>query len=414
MFNLELAWNKPGKNSDLKESSDHVLRIRISSESKGKGLPLHMAIALDTSGSMNGDKLEAAKKACRSVVAQLRDGDRLELASFSTEVQPLLKSHTGGKGSVETANLAINNLQASGVTRTDKALNWIQNALPEEPGIVRVGILITDGHATTPEGKIIDNVTPLLNQAETISSAGIVLHTVGLGDAADFNTEFLYALSNKGQGTFMYADTPQELEPELRERLTVSQAIAIDDAQLELIPQLNDVKVKAFCRFSPDYLPLEETAKGILTIGAIRTDTPTDVLVKVEIPRLSPGKPSGEQEVLQVQLTASALDNPMKETATILYTPEYDKSQQVNSDVEASRALWEIRENLVTLQRETNPNRTRQLLKTIELEAVDHGLDDLKGQIERLKDDLEKMGKLSPRHATKALTIANQSQVKSR
>ncbi|WP_066382419.1 vWA domain-containing protein [Anabaena sp. CA = ATCC 33047] len=407
MLNLELTWNKPAKNSDERVSTDHVLRVRISPSSKKQGLPLRMAIALDTSGSMQGEKLEAAKKACRSVVAQLRDSDRLELASFATEVQPLLKSHSGGKGAVETANSAISSLQASGVTRTDKALNWIQNALPEETGIVRVGILITDGHATTPEGKILDNVTPLLNQAEKLSSEGIVLHTVGLGDAADFNTEFLYNLSTRGQGTFMYADTPQELEPELRERLTVSQAIAIDDAKLELIPKIKDLNIKAFCRFSPDYLPLEETAKGILTIGSIRTDTPTDVLVKVEIPRLSPGKSPGEQEVMQVQLTASALNNPITETATILYTPEYDKSEQINSDVEASRALWEIRENLVILQRETNPNRTRQLLKTIEIEAVDHGLDDLKDQIDQLKDDLEKMGKLSPRHATKALTIAN-------
>ncbi|MDH6097558.1 VWA domain-containing protein [Anabaenopsis sp. FSS-46] len=407
MMNLELSWNKPAKNSDEKVSTDHVLRIRISPSLKRQGLPLRMAIALDTSGSMLGEKLEAAKKACRSVVAQLRDRDRLELASFATEVQPLLKSHSGGKGAVETANSAISSLQASGVTRTDKALNWIQNALPEETGIVRVGILITDGHATTPEGKILDNVTPLLNQAEKLSSEGIVLHTVGLGDAADFNTEFLYNLSTRGQGTFMYADTPQELEPELRERLTVSQAIAIDDAKLELITKIKDLNIKAFCRFSPDYLPLEETAKGILTIGSIRTDTPTDVLVKVEIPRLSPGKSPGEQEVMQVQLMASALDNPVTETATILYTPEYDKSEQINSDVEASRALWEIRENLVILQRETNPNRTRQLLKTIEIEAVDHGLDDLKEQIDKLKDDLEKMGKLSPRHATKALTIAN-------
>jgi Ca-activated chloride channel family protein len=407
MMNLELSWNKPAKNSDEKVSTDHVLRIRISPSLKRQGLPLRMAIALDTSGSMQGEKLEAAKKACRSVVAQLRDIDRLELASFATEVQPLLKSHSGGKGAVETANSAISSLQASGVTRTDKALNWIQNALPEETGIVRVGILITDGHATTPEGKILDNVTPLLNQAEKLSSEGIILHTVGLGDAADFNTEFLYNLTTRGQGTFMYADTPQELEPEMQERLTVSQAIAIDDAKLELITKIKDLNIKAFCRFSPDYLPLEETAKGILTIGSIRTDTPTDVLVKVEIPRLSPGKSPGEQEVMQVQLTASALDNPVTETATILYTPEYDKSEQINSDVEASRALWEIRENLVILQRETNPNRTRQLLKTIEIEAVDHGLDDLKEQIDQLKDDLEKMGKLSPRHATKALTIAN-------
>lgn len=144
MLNLELTWNKPAKNSDERVSTDHVLLIRISPSSKKQGLPLRLAIALDTSGSMLGEKLEAAKKACRSVVDQLRDSDRLELASFATEVQPLLKSHSGGKGAVETANSAISSLQASGVTRTDKALNWIQNALPEETGIVRVGILITD------------------------------------------------------------------------------------------------------------------------------------------------------------------------------------------------------------------------------------------------------------------------------
>jgi Ca-activated chloride channel family protein len=108
-----------------------------------------MAIALDTSSSMQGEKLTAAKETCSAVVAQLRNTDRLELASFSTQVQPLLKSLAGGSGALDAANEAIAKLQASGVTRTDMALEWIQKALPEEKGFVRIGILITDGHATT-------------------------------------------------------------------------------------------------------------------------------------------------------------------------------------------------------------------------------------------------------------------------
>ena len=41
IFNLELAWNKPAKN--WKESSEHILRVRINSSSDRQyGLPLRM------------------------------------------------------------------------------------------------------------------------------------------------------------------------------------------------------------------------------------------------------------------------------------------------------------------------------------------------------------------------------------
>ncbi|MGB3205769.1 MAG: VWA domain-containing protein [Crinalium sp.] len=406
MFDLELSWNKPAKDKNQKSASDHILRVRISSSSSERGLPLRMAIALDTSQSMKGEKLQAAKDACRAVIAQMRDTDRLELAGFSTDVKPLLKSFPGGKEAVEAANEAIISLEAMGVTRTDMALNWIKKALPEETGVVRIGILITDGHVTNPQGAILDDVNPLLVQSEQLSSAGISLYTVGLGNAADFNTTFLMDLSTRGRGAFMYAETPADLEPQLRERLTASQAIAIDDAQLKFILQ-PDVKLKGFCRFRPDYLPLEETANGVVAIGSIRTDTPTDVLVKVEIPRLGVGKALGIRDVLQVQLAASCLPNTVATTAAILYTSNFDKAEEVNSDVETNRAIWGIRENMDVLIREANPNRTRQLMKTIEMDAVTYGLTDFSNQVNQLKDELEKTGKLPPDRLTQTVVAAN-------
>ncbi|MCT7978989.1 vWA domain-containing protein [Laspinema olomoucense] len=398
MFNLELAWNKPAKTWN--QSTDHVLRVQIRPQSNTVGLPLRMAIALDTSSSMQGEKLTAAKETCRSVVAQLRKIDRLELASFSTQVQPLLKSLAGGSEALDAANTAITKLQASGVTRTDMALEWIQKTLPEEKGVVRVGILITDGHATTSQGAILSDVTALLDKAAELSKSGILIYPVGLGNASNFNNVFLIDLGNRGQGEFIYAETPSELQPKLRERLTASQAIAIDDAQIQFTPK-SEVTLKAFCRFRPDYLPLEETAKGKLNIGVIRTDTPTDILVKVEIPKLGVGESLGSRELLQVELTATNLSK-VSGKASILYTKSATEAEQLNNDVDNNRKLWEIKENMNSLIRENDPKRTRQLLDRLEIDTLQDGLSELAEQVAQLKNDLEKTGKVDEGRKTRA------------
>lgn len=398
MFDLELAWNKPAKTWN--QSTDHVLRVRIRPKSNKLGLPLRMAIALDTSSSMQGEKLTAAKETCRSIVAQLRNTDHLELASFSTQVQPLLKSLAGGSGALDAANLAITKLEAAGVTRTDMALEWIQKALPEEKGFVRIGILITDGHATNSQGAILNDVTALLDKADELSKSGILIYPVGLGNASNFNNVFLIDLGNRGQGEFIYAETPSELEPKLRERLTASQAIAIDDAQIQFTPQ-SEVTIKGFCRFRPDYLPLEETAKGKVNIGVIRTDIPTDVLVKVEIPRLGVGEALGSRDLLQVELTGSNLSS-VTGKAAIIYTKSATEAEQINSEVETNRNIWEIKENMNSLVRETDPKRTRHLLDGLEIATVQNGLTELAQQVSQLKNDLEKTGKVDEGRKTRA------------
>ena len=404
MFNLELAWDRSAKISSQKTT--HVLRVRIRPQTGRTGLPslpLRLAIALDNSQSMEGEKLQRAKEACRVVVGQLRDTDRLSIAAFSSRVTPLLQSLAGGSAGVAAANAAISGLQTDSVTRTDLALDWLQNAFPKENGVARVGILITDGHATNSRGTVLDDVTALINQSAQLSQSGFVLCTVGLGKAANFNTAFLTDLSDKGQGAFIYADALSSLEPLLQERLAACQAIATESAKLRLIPA-TDVILTGFCRFRPEYLPLEETVKNELSLGAIRTDSPTDVLIELVTPPSGLGfrEPAGNRDVISLELTASGLTTPIVATGAINYTTSYTEIQKMNKEVDQDRNCWGINLNAKEIIDigDTNSKRTGELLVDTQVIATKAGQLDIAKDAAQQLDDLKKDGKLNPDRAT--------------
>ncbi len=402
MFNLELAWDRPAKISS--QQTTHVLRVRIRPQAGRTGLPslpLRLAIALDNSQSMEGEKLQRAKEACRVVVGQLRDTDRLSIAAFSSRVTPLLESLAGGSAGVAAANAAISGLQTDSVTRTDLALDWLQNAFPRENGVARVGILITDGHATNSRGTVLDDFTALIDQSAQLSQSGFVLCTVGLGKAANFNTAFLTDLSDKGKGAFIYADALSNLEPLLQERLAACQAIATESAKLRLIPA-TDVIPTGFCRFRPEYLPLEETVKNELSLGAIRTDSPTDVLIELAIPPSGFGEPAGSRNVISLELTASGLTSPITATGALNYTISRPEIQKTNREVDQDRNCWGINLNnkeMIDLG-DTDSKRTGELLVDTQVRATKIGQLDIANDAAQQLDDLKKSGKLNPDRAT--------------
>ncbi|MEZ2250826.1 VWA domain-containing protein [Microcoleus sp.] len=400
MFNLELDWDIPAKIKA--KNTKHILRVRIRPQSGGPGLPLRIAIALDTSQSMGGENLQRAQEACRAVVAQLRDRDRLSLAGFSTSVTPLLQSLPGGAAALQPANTAISQLTAGGVTLTGLALDWIVNALPPEAGVARVGILITDGHATTPQGFILDDTGVLIDRSQQLANLGIILNTVGLGNANNFNTAFLTDLSDKGRGSFIFADTPASLQPQLQKRLTECQAMATENTVIQLIPS-NGVTIKGFCRYRPEYLPLEETAKNQLTIGAIAANTPTDLLIELEIPLGGFDEPTGNKDVISVELTAKGMTNPVRAKATINYTNNHREAQKENKEIKNDHCCWLINLKSNELSRTDDANLQKELLEQARFHAEKSGKTDIVNQIDQQIDDLEKSGKLDANRTTKLL-----------
>ena len=392
MFDLQLDWDLPAKISS--QDTRHVLRVRLTPKANSPQLPLQMAIALDTSSSMTGNKLEGAKTACRTVMGQLRDGDRLSLASFATGVSAL------GDRSADPNHLeaAINSLQAEGVTRTDLALTWLQEQLPPASGIARVAVLITDGHPTNRQGRTLEDTTPLVERVRDFANAGITLFTVGLGDAANFNTDFLVQLADRGRGGFLYADDPSQLEPQLQAQLSRCQAIGFEDVQLILTP-LNQASVESFCRYRPDYLPLEEIAPNELVLPPISTREPTDILIEIRVPPLNVHQAISEQEVLKLQVQGSGM-TPITAKVAIAHTQSYKAAQQVNREVERDRLGWDINLNSSELPRSQDPNRTGELLTNIQVAAYKSGRNDIMQQAAQQLQTLQQSGQLNPGQVT--------------
>ena len=422
MFDLDLAWDRPARTGS--QPSSHTLRVRIVPGSShgplSSGLPVRMAIALDMSGSMTGDKLVQAKHACEKVIAMLRAEDRLSLAGFSTELLPILDDLPGGPQSAQIATRALQRMFAIGVTRADVALSWLEKALPPTPGAMRVGIIITDGHPTDPMGGKNIDPKPLIDMASRMGRAGVTICAVGLGDAAAFNTAFLTQVSDRGHGAFLHAETPAGLEQVLAARLSASQAMAIADAALEAHMVLPGAAVRAACRFRPEYLPLEiEQSGGVFraAIGSVRADSITDVLIAVDVPAPASNADevwsSGLAEAAEVRLVGDGSAVLSSARAVIANTASYSDAQRRNAEVEKDRLSWEVNlysDALMKAQEAgpdaANPRRTGQLLTGMEQSARRAGNEQLASDVAAQIGHLRQTGRLDNVRATGLLTAS--------
>jgi Ca-activated chloride channel family protein len=403
MLDLQSDWDRPYQLSS--QSADHLLRVRLTPTSSGqRTLPLHLAIALDTSQSMQGEKLEAAKRACVTVISQLRPEDKLSLATYSHQVQNQLSQVSGN---APQAQQIIEQLRTDGTTRMDLALNWFQTALPREPGIIRVGILITDGHATNNQGKLLEDLDPLLGQSAAVADQGITLCSVGLGNAANFNTGFLVNLSERGQGAFLYADRPEALVSQLEERLTACQSIVTDEVTLSFQPMAG-AEVQGFCQFRPDYLPLEETAPNQLTLTGIRANQPTDVLLSVKIPSLPFGESPDLKTVLKLSLNGAGF-TAISQEATIHYTNSFREAQTTNTEVNQDRLGWIMNQCSTELTRTQDLNRTGELLADLQVAATKSGNLAIAQQAAQQLQDLQAKGQLDAHQVTDILQATRKS-----
>jgi Ca-activated chloride channel homolog len=83
---------------------------------------LNLALVVDISGSMQGEKLDSTKLALHAVVDQLDEDDRLTLISFSDNARVEVPSTVTTASGRETLHAAITNLDVEGATNIEAGL----------------------------------------------------------------------------------------------------------------------------------------------------------------------------------------------------------------------------------------------------------------------------------------------------
>jgi Ca-activated chloride channel family protein len=165
-----------------------------------------MIFVLDTSGSMEGEKMEQAKDALEFVLDHLNPEDRFNVVSFSTGVRSYASRLRAAEERGE-AQRFVRNLEAAGGTDINRAmLEALAMADAERPTII---IFLTDGLPT--EGTVEADI--ILDNIKQAARDNARIFPFGVGD--DVNTLLLDSMARNHRGASAYVRPGQSIEEEV-------------------------------------------------------------------------------------------------------------------------------------------------------------------------------------------------------
>jgi Ca-activated chloride channel family protein len=165
---------------------------------------------LDTSGSMDGEKLQQAQDALVYVLDHLNRTDRFAIVSFSTGVDKYaadLRPADEARAGIQF----VRELRAEGGTNIDRAMQealalGAESERSERPAIV---IFLTDGLPT--EGEVEPDA--ILDNAKNAARPNTRIFTFGVGD--DVNTVLLDNMARDLRGTSAYVRPGERIDEQV-------------------------------------------------------------------------------------------------------------------------------------------------------------------------------------------------------
>ena len=260
--------------SDRESTLDVLIRITLPAPTDLAERPAaNLSLVIDRSGSMNGERLLAAKASAAYIIERLSGRDRAGVVSFDDQVMivPSVTSRYRAK-----LIAALGDITAGGSTALCEG--WHQGALQvlehHDPHRLNRVILLTDGHANIGES----NPDAIASLVKHMSARGVSTSALGIGDG--FNEDLLEAMSLSGDGNYYYIQEPDQLPAVFLAELNGLLALFGRNVSLG-IKGLSDVRVVDV------FNDLEKTAAGNfklpnLTLGAVLT-----VAARLRVPAIA-------------------------------------------------------------------------------------------------------------------------------
>jgi uncharacterized protein YegL len=185
----------------VKSSAKPIAAVRIVPYSSStQRLPKHLVLLIDTSGSMEGERMDAVKRTIHLLVDAMPDGDTLSLICYSSYGTIVMNASliTSDRTSLHEI---VNSLQAGGGTNLESGILQLTSLMAATP--VDSVFLLTDGHINEGITSSIGLLRILGSSSQSLPS----LNTLGYG--ADYNSRTLKQLSVKTRGSHTYADAAE-------------------------------------------------------------------------------------------------------------------------------------------------------------------------------------------------------------
>ncbi|PID62863.1 MAG: hypothetical protein CR974_02850 [Gammaproteobacteria bacterium] len=192
----------------LKSAEENYLKISLTGKAlvERKRSPLNVALVIDRSGSMSGEKIQQARAAAELVVDMLAPQDMIAIIGYDSQAEVIvpatkISDKAALKGKIRRAihpdgNTALFAGVSKGIRETQKFF--------DKNNVNRV-ILLSDGQANIGPS----STSELGELGKTAAKKGITVSTIGLG--LGYNEDLMTALANYSDGNHVFVEHADKL-----------------------------------------------------------------------------------------------------------------------------------------------------------------------------------------------------------
>ncbi|NUO52265.1 MAG: VWA domain-containing protein [Polyangiaceae bacterium] len=219
---------------DLKNATapgDYDLQIGVRSfDALTPRRPITLTLVLDTSGSMEGERMDRLKAVVKAMATQLKPGDIVSAVSWNTSNLVLLDGHTVAGPNDPTLLGLANGLTSNGGTDLHAGLVAGYDLAAANYGSMRLNrvVLISDGEANTG---ITDEELIALH-SEDADEEGIYMVGIAVGPGG--NDALMNVVTDKGRGASLFIDSVAEATAIFTTRFDEVMEVAARSVEVEL------------------------------------------------------------------------------------------------------------------------------------------------------------------------------------
>jgi uncharacterized protein YegL len=195
--------------STVDASTKPIVAVKITPApmSSASRRPFHLAMLLDVSGSMGGERIEALRRTLNLLVDALAEKDVLTLITYNSAARLRADCVVIAADTRTTLHSTIDSLAADGGTNMEEAISVLLALAVDystKPNVDAVFIL-TDGHINAG----MTSSAGLLRLLQNQMNNGVPINTLGYG--ADHNSRLLRDMALRSSGSYTFADAAEVL-----------------------------------------------------------------------------------------------------------------------------------------------------------------------------------------------------------
>lgn len=315
-----------------KENEIHLVTSLTAPETdwKNKRAPIAILPVIDISGSMDGEKLDYAKKSVIKLIDHLKPGDYCGLVAFGSDVHPISELVEVTQYQKDSLKASAGDLGTSGMTNFSggmrQALEWINNLDAPENTILRV-IMFTDGMANVGEatGRNMISLLERLRGRATLSAFGY---------GSDADQELLADLATAGKGNYAFVRNPDDAMSAFARELGGLVSVYAQDITVDIGPQ-NGHEIKEVI----SDVDVEEDGKNVkIKVPEILAEEERNLVISMNLSEQSKALPRA-MNIADVKVSYDCLKDGNKEhiedsaKSKIHFVKSGDEQKEPNEDV---------------------------------------------------------------------------------